>query len=142
MPSAFFLRRFYLVFLYFLCWLNPSYRNQKSQNISTSLFMTPNLLCWVTTLYIFCPSFEKGHSKDTCPSFFFFFNNFIYFWPHWIFISTHGLSLSCSEWGPLSSCYAWASNCSGLSHCRVWAPGHYRLQQRWQMGSVVVVPGL
>ena len=76
MPSAFLLRRFYLVFLYFLCWLNPSYQNQKSQKISTSLFMTPYLLCWVTTLYIFCPSFEKGHSKDTCPSFFFFLNNF------------------------------------------------------------------
>ena len=49
-PQLFFLRRFYLVFLYFLCWLNPSYQNQKSQKISTSLFVTPNLLCWVATL--------------------------------------------------------------------------------------------
>ena len=27
------------------------------------------------------------------------------------------------EWGPLSSCRAWASHCGGLSCCRAWALG-------------------
>ena len=30
---------------------------------------------------------------------------------------------SCSERGPLSSCSAWASHCSGFSCCRVWTLG-------------------
>lgn len=33
------------VFLYFLCWLNLPCRNQKSKNVSISLFMTPDFLC-------------------------------------------------------------------------------------------------
>ena len=37
---------------------------------------------------------------------------------------------SCREWGPVSSCDAWVSHCSGFSCCRKWALGH--------RGSVVV----
>ena len=40
---------------------------------------------------------------------------------------------SCSEWGLLSSCGAWASHCSGFSWCREQALGH--------RGSAVVANG-
>ena len=32
---------------------------------------------------------------------FFFFNKFIYFWLHWVFVAARGLSLSCGEQGLL-----------------------------------------
>ena len=51
-----------------------------------------------------------------------------------------GFFSSC-EWGLLSSCGVWASQCAGFSHCRAAAPG------AWALGvadvvSVAVAPGL
>ena len=49
-----------------------------------------------------------------------------------------GFFSSCSEWGPLSSCGARASQRAGFSHCRapLQAPGAA------DVGSVAVGPGL
>ena len=60
-----------------------------------------------------------------------------------------GLFSSCGEWGLVSSCCAWASDCGGFSCCGAWAleravfsscgPGP---QWLWFPGSVVVEHGL
>ena len=52
-------------------------------------------------------------------SFFFFFNKFIYFWLHWVFVSARGLFSSCGERGLLFVvvCNASVVVAHGLSSC-------------------------
>ena len=48
---------------------------------------------------------------------------------------------SCGKWGMLSSCGVWACHCSGFSLQSSGSRMH-RLQQLWQVDSVVTAPGL
>ena len=45
---------------------------------------------------------------------------FIYFGLSWVFVAAQGFS-SCGEPELHFSCGAWASHCSGFSHCGAWA---------------------
>ena len=64
---------------------------------------------------------------------YFEFYLFIQFWLGWVFIAPRAFS-SCSKWGLLSSCGAWAFHCAGFS-C-------YRAQALGMRASVVVTHGL
>ena len=83
-------------------------------------FKKKNLLVSLAFLFFFLIS---AH-------FFFFSDLFIYFWPCWVFVAAHGLSLGVGSRDyslitvhGLSSCCVQASHCGGFSCCRVWALG-------------------
>ena len=46
----------------------------------------------------------------------FFFNKFIYFWLHWVFVDAQGFLQLQREWAALP-CSVWASHCGGFSCC-------------------------
>ena len=54
---------------------------------------------------------------------FLFLKKLFYFWLHWLFVATHGLSLVVAAGATLHSS-ARASHCSGFSCCGAWALGH------------------
>ena len=64
----------------------------------------------------------------------------VYFWLCWVSVAVWASS-SCSKWGLLSSCGAWASPCSGVSDRGAWALGHSGFSswgmwaQLWFLGS-------
>ena len=60
----------------------------------------------------------RGRSlSHSCPYELFKIINWL--WLCWVFLATHRLFSTCSEWGPLFSCGAPASQCGGFSCCRV-----------------------
>ena len=82
--------------------------------LGTSFKMRPSLMKEISTEYTLL-----------------FFNNCTYFWPCWVFLATHGLSLSRGEWELLSGCGVWASHCGGFSGCGTQALGIHGLQELW-----------
>ena len=60
-------------------------------------------------------------------------DKFFFFWPHWVFVAAHGLSLVAAS-GVYSSLRCMCSHCGGFSHCGAQALG--------VPASVVVACGL
>ena len=63
-----------------------------------------------------------------------FFNKFIYFWLHWVFVAARGLFSSRGERGAALHYGTQASHCGGFSCCGAWGLGAW--------ASVVVACGL